>query len=117
MRYFGERWAAPILADPDVTQAETPVGQLCLFCRTAVGDGDRGLIYDDESVHHRECALRGVLGGIGHLVNHLRYCVFEGNPDAGLPYRQSAQLVWDYVTEARRVTEDELDALASAVKS
>ena len=41
---------------------------------------------------HRECALRSVVGGIGHLLDHAHFCKGIG-PDAGLDYRTSALLV------------------------
>jgi hypothetical protein len=42
---------------------------------------------------HRACAMREVTGGIGHLIDHDRYCVRDGDPDAGLSYRESARCV------------------------
>jgi hypothetical protein len=42
---------------------------------------------------HRECMLREVLGGIGHLVAHPYWCTEQHDPDAGLTRRQSALLV------------------------
>lgn len=42
---------------------------------------------------HRECALRSVMGGIGHLLDHAHFCQGELGPDAGLDYRTSALLV------------------------
>lgn len=47
----------------------------------------------DAGPSHRACALREVLGGIGHLVDHDRWCVREGDPDAGMTYRESALCV------------------------
>lgn len=41
---------------------------------------------------HRECGLRSVMGGIGHLIDHAHFCKGELGPDAGLPYRLSALL-------------------------
>ena len=46
---------------------------------------------------HRECGLREVLGGIGHLIAHEYWCLQHHDPDAGLTYRQSALLVDAYV--------------------
>jgi hypothetical protein len=45
---------------------------------------------------HKACALREVMGGIGHLIDHQHFCKDLGDPDAGLPYRLSALLttVW-----------------------
>jgi hypothetical protein len=42
---------------------------------------------------HRECGLRMVLGGIGHLVDHAHYCGELHDPDAGMSYRESARMV------------------------
>ena len=42
---------------------------------------------------HRACALRDVIGGIGHLIDHTRYCVRDADPDAGMTYRESALCV------------------------
>ena len=48
---------------------------------------------------HRECSLREVLGGIGHLVAHEYWCLQKHDPDAGLTYHQSALLTdaWVHV--------------------
>ena len=48
-------------------------------------------------VAHRECMLRNVMGGIGHLMDHAHFCTGQHDPDAGLSYRQSALLVDEYV--------------------
>jgi hypothetical protein len=42
---------------------------------------------------HRECTLRTVLGGIGHLLDHAHFCHGELGPDAGLDYRTSSLMV------------------------
>lgn len=42
---------------------------------------------------HRECSLRTVLGGIGHLLDHAHFCKGELGSDAGLDYRTSALMV------------------------
>ena len=49
-------------------------------------------IFDDEAIH-RECSLRSVMGGIGHLIAHEHWCTQRRDPDAGLTYRQSALMV------------------------
>jgi len=48
---------------------------------------------------HQECGLREVLGGIGHLTDHAYWCRTVRDPDMGLPYRQSARLVLEWVNE------------------
>ena len=52
---------------------------------------------DGPRVTHRECGLREVIGGIGHLIAHEYWCRQKHDPDAGLTYRQSALLVDAYV--------------------
>jgi hypothetical protein len=47
---------------------------------------------------HRECALRSVLGGIGHHEDHDYWCTQRGDPDGGRSYHQSAievKALWD----------------------
>lgn len=46
---------------------------------------------------HRECLLRSVLGGIGHLEDHQHWCNEVGDPDGGRTYRQSAIEVEEWV--------------------
>ena len=46
---------------------------------------------------HDDSALRQVLGGIGHLIAHEYWCLQKNDPDAGLTYRQSALLVYQWV--------------------
>ena len=48
---------------------------------------------------HNECGLRSALGGIGHLTNHAHWCTEVGDPDAGLSYRESAELVFQWVRD------------------
>lgn len=43
--------------------------------------------------YHTACMLRSVSGGIGHLLDHHRWCLREGDPDAGMPFRESALCV------------------------
>lgn len=45
---------------------------------------------------HIECALRMVMGGWGHHVDHQLWCVERHDPDGGLTYRESAKKVWRY---------------------
>jgi hypothetical protein len=48
---------------------------------------------------HRECALRNVIGGIGHLTDHYLWCTINKDPDGGMTYRASAILVDKWVRE------------------
>jgi hypothetical protein len=51
---------------------------------------------------HRECLLRCVLGGIGHLENHAYWCLEKHDPDGGRTYRQSALEVDEWVMNHER---------------
>jgi hypothetical protein len=63
----------------------------CLLCHEPLTPRD------DETIH-RECSLRSVMGGIGHLIAHDYWCGEpRHDPDAGLTYRQSALLVDEFV--------------------
>jgi hypothetical protein len=88
-------WNAPI-TDDDVPIA-TPVGSVCVWCQESVKEGDNGRISPTGSTEHRECCLRNAMGGIGHLVDHDRYCRGELGTDAGLSRRASSLLVWEFL--------------------
>ena len=91
-------WDAPV-TDDDIP-IDPPIGQHCLWCEEDIQEGDNGRITSAGCVEHRECSLRNVMGGIGHLVDHVRYCHGVG-PDAGLSRRQSSLLVWEFFQETR----------------
>lgn len=83
--------------------ASSPV---CAHCREPIlADEDRADIITMDV--HRECALRSVLGGIGHLLDHAHFCRSDLGPDAGLDYRTSALLVDAWV--ARKGVEAAVD--------
>jgi hypothetical protein len=71
----------------------TELGE-CLMCGEPVLD-DGVPIHTLEGLrtNHRECALREVLGGIGHHLGHEYWCQQMHDPDAGLSYHQSALMV------------------------
>lgn len=46
---------------------------------------------------HRECLLREVLGGIGHLLDHEYWCNQMHDPNGGMTHRQSALAVDEWV--------------------
>ena len=65
---------------------------ICFHCNEPILHAeDRADIINMDS--HRECALRTVIGGIGHLLDHAHFCHGELGPDAGLDYRTSSLLV------------------------
>lgn len=107
-RVFGE-WDAPITEDG--VPIAVPVDRICMNCRERFQPGDNGAIMPNGFAQHRECGLRSVMGGIGHLVDHAHYCRSDHGPDAGFSYRQSALLVWQTICERRPVTRDDLERL------
>ena len=88
-------WDAPVTDDD--TPIKTPVGNLCMHCQEAIVEGDNGRITAMGFTEHRECSLRGVMGGIGHHVDHARYCHGPLGTDAGLTRRESSLLVWEFL--------------------
>lgn len=109
MRYFGEPWPSGICDEGE--QMDTPLDVPCILCMEPIMEGDQGTEYVNGPVAHRECGFRAVMGGIGHHVDHVRYCHGELGTDAGLPKRLSAQLVWRLLAEDIPVDEEELEEL------
>lgn len=73
----------------------------CPLCGEVVvlGTQDVASIRIDGLLAHRECALRDVIGGIGHLEDHARWCSSPAGPDKGLTFRESALAVDRWVRE------------------
>lgn len=77
----------------------------CLLCGEEVTSTDeraQGAWMDETGQRrkvHRECALRNVLGGIGHIEDHQTWCREMRDPDGGRTYRQSAIEVDAWVRE------------------
>ena len=104
--YFGEPWPSGICDDG--TQVGTPVGIPCALCEEPIAEGDQGSFMGTARLEqpfgaygpvHRECSLRGVLGGIGHHLNHTYWCGERHDPDGGFTYRESSLQVWQLVVE------------------
>lgn len=106
--FFGEPWPSGICDEG--TQVSTPIGEHCEMCGEPIQVFDQGsfvgTVRGEEgawvpllSPVHKECSLRSVLGGIGHLENHLVWCKEKHDPDAGLGYRASAIMVWAWVAD------------------
>jgi hypothetical protein len=75
--------------------AETIDDGPCEFCRPT------GATAFNPRHQHAACALRSLLGGIGHLADHAYWCGERGDPDAGLSYRESALRVAEWVQTHR----------------
>lgn len=99
-------WNAP--ATDHLPTILAPTNHHCNHCREQIAAEDNGAVMWGGTVH-RECQLRAVTGGIGHIVDHARYCRSELGPDAGLTYRASSLLVWDSYVNGQTVTEDDLE--------
>lgn len=94
-RYFGN-W----VPDGGGVKCPIPIGQICLLCIEPIDVGDCGtfthLSLGQLKPIHRECGLRQVLNGIGHLTDCHMWCDIVGDPDAGKSYRESALEVWEW---------------------
>lgn len=85
-------WDAPVT--DNLSPIPTPVGMRCVFCKMKVEAGDHGAVTRMMGVHHRECAFREVMGGIGHHLDHDKYCQGDDGPDGGVSKRTSSLMVW-----------------------
>lgn len=109
--WFGEPWPsdrlrAPICED-DTMRVPVPAGQTCIFCIEEIQPGDRGVLMpalaaDGTSsieAAHIECQFANTVGGAAHLDGgRCEHCGGEGDPYAGLSYRESALQVWQAYT-------------------
>jgi hypothetical protein len=100
-------WDAPITDDAE--WIEVPTDQTCMYCDEQFRPGDNGAIMLTGLAQHRECGYRSVMGGIGHHVDHARYCRSDLGPDAGLNRRTSSILVWLMQIEHVPITENTLE--------
>jgi len=84
-----------------VGEPTAAVPKTCVFCEEELDGTDTAEwpigTSDGPRQAHRQCMLRSTLGGIGHLIAHPYWCTEHNDPDAGLSYRHSAQLVEAYV--------------------
>jgi len=76
---------------------ECPPSTQCALCEQTILAGEDVRPINCEGRAHRECLLRSVLGGIGHLEDHQHWCVEVGDPDGGRTFRQSAIEVDEWV--------------------
>lgn len=106
--FFGEPWPSGVCDEG--TQVPTPVGETCELCSEPIEENDQGTfigaLRGEEgnlvgilAPVHRECSLRSVIGGIGHLQNHMRWCIGANDPDGGYSYRASSLRVWRWVAQ------------------
>lgn len=85
-------------------EPSVPMNLPCIYCGELVGFQDSvgqpimNGVTGHWSYPHRECTLREVMGGIGHLRDHAYWCLERHDPDGGLSRRESARLVWQWVT-------------------
>lgn len=96
------REEALVIIEDDIVAVIAAAGHRCGLCETEVRPGDdvRPLgTPEGPGLAHRECLLRNVLGGIGHLEDHNHWCNEMHDPDGGRSYRQSALEVDAWVHE------------------
>lgn len=86
MRWFGDAYGAPYEAD--TPHAPTPVGDPCAWCDEAIQEGDSGLLVpmfgtgpSVERAYHYDCHLRGIVGGVNHLLGNCACCGGTEMPD------------------------------------
>jgi hypothetical protein len=75
---------------------------ICVLCTEPIADWTTSVAIGpvgSDSLGHRECLLRNVLGGIGHLLDHQHWCIQMHDPDGGMTYRESAIAVDHWVTQ------------------
>lgn len=77
--WFGEDWGAPCCREDE--HRPTPVGTLCAWCGEAIADGDQGIINLQGYTWHRDCHLRGAIGGYHHLMGACTCCGGTEPPD------------------------------------
>lgn len=73
VRFFGDRWEAPMFEG--AVEVPVPVGARCLYCTEPVAADDSGILVvallgtggPTVSPVHIECHLRSVLGCLSHL--------------------------------------------------
>jgi hypothetical protein len=85
MKWFGKAWGAPYEAD--TPRVPVPVGELCARCDEPIEPGDDGVVVphlDGEwslKPLHYECHLRGIIGGLNHLLGVCTCCGGSAPPD------------------------------------
>lgn len=83
MKWFGPPVGAPHEADSPQVQA--PIGMECWRCRDPIAEGESGVMPDDvlrwERPMHRECFLRGIVGGLNHQLRRCTCCGGDQPPD------------------------------------
>lgn len=104
MKWFGERYDAPLYADTE--QVPVPVGEFCLYCHEPIEKGDDGFMipYVGEVIkevpYHRECQMRSILGSVAH--QQRRCTCFGGSGtdhDDGMRPRDGARAALRYFEE------------------
>lgn len=89
MRWFGERWDAPIM--DDAVECDLPPGA-CMHCGELFVDGDVGWVFCAGQAAHTECAVRSVIGGVNHQLGLCLCCGGTMDPDPpGLSVRDAAR--------------------------
>lgn len=90
MPWFGESWGAPV-CDP-AEQVDTPFGAVCVHCGELIDEDDSGFAYMNGPVAHRDCFIRGAVGGLNHVLGRCSCCGGTEPPDPpGMTIREAAE--------------------------
>lgn len=86
MMWFGKSCGAPY--ESDTPHAATPVGLTCGRCDEDIAEGDDGFVLPvffgeemDHHAYHYECHMRGIVGGLNHLIGKCTCCGGDDPPD------------------------------------
>lgn len=91
VRWFGHNFRAAIYED--CPRVKTPVGRQCVHCKELIVAGDDGFLDAGDSVLHRACFLRSIVGSINHQLK-ICSCFVPGaadDPIEGLTVREEAE--------------------------
>jgi hypothetical protein len=91
VRWFGRKYDAPIY--DSCPRVDAPLGRECLHCNEEIALGDDGFYDAGDSVFHRACFLRMIVGSVFH--QQMKCSCFGGSDQdrltAGLTVRQEAE--------------------------
>lgn len=89
--WFGKSWDALICTNED--HVHTPIGKSCKRCGEVFVDGDQGITNSQCYSWHKECYLRGILGGANHIRGTCSCCGGTDDPDpSNVSKREAARL-------------------------
>lgn len=79
--WFGKSWGAPVCTPEDHRQ--TPEGEVCIYCGEPIEAHENGFIDMVGQPSHYACNLRGIFGGLYHIIGQCSCC--GGDKDSDPP--------------------------------